>query len=160
MESYILFNKMKEAHETYNKKKGDLAEENIMFIRYSTLLARNEEENPFEENTDAYDTYYNFMYFFHKWPPAKATCAFKTAFLDKAEELCVYDNPFVNKDAVEIISIEEMKDVENTLTEIEDIASETYVPVNDNPVDIKTDVPKQMFGVVQNKRSHKNRRGR
>lgn len=154
MNSSELFNEMKKAHETYRKEKGVLAEENALFIRYATLLARNEEENPFKENTLEYDDYYDFMYFYHKWPQSKPACAFKTAFLDRAEKLCEYNNPFEkNEDNIDVVSLDELQEIEHGLTEIEDIMTETYVPVKNEP-------PKKVLGVLPEKKSHRSRRNR
>lgn len=126
MKEYTLYEEMKMAHEDYSAEAGVFAEKNAQFIRAASMLARMDTENPFSDTSDAALVYDDFIYFYKKWPKSKNDCAFKNAFLRKAEALCEYDNPFIADDSK---SVEQMKEAEYKKTEENDVKTGTYKPI-------------------------------
>lgn len=174
MNAYELFENLKESHKKYNVKKGLFFEDNQDFIRNASLLARLNEENPYDNNTPENSCYFDFIYFYEKWPKYKADCALHKMFLMKAEELCEYDNLFFKPDGYEYKGLfenmksdvekdeEELKQEEIEVEQFQDEHIEEIENIEPEESFVKTESkPQVVLGVVpNNKKYNKNRRHR
>lgn len=99
MNDYEIFEAMKLDKEQYL-----LTKDKSKIQRNATMLAKrhcDNNDNPFEQNTPGYDVFYDFIYFYNKWPKYRTTCEFKTMFLKRAIRLCDFDNPYQKEDSDE-----------------------------------------------------------
>lgn len=149
--------------------------ENEMLFFLAKELAKVHAENPICPGEPGYKEYEDLMYFYDMWPDNKPDCAFKKRFLYAGYKLCQYcpSNIFeYQEEPVIELSLEELKEKEYRETEEEDIATETYVPVQepttvmgvvpfkDEPEYVQEVVEREFITDKQRKRFGRNKRRR